>query len=81
MRRFQVVISQTINVDGHLLTVSDNMFVHNNSKHGRRTRRMDSIDGSGNNQTLYILYLTNFITAILKKKISSISLVRRKNFI
>lgn len=48
MRRFQVVISQTINVDGHLLTVSDNMFVHNNSKHGRRTRRIDSIDGSVN---------------------------------
>uniref|UniRef100_A0A8C5NBV2 IPT/TIG domain-containing protein n=1 Tax=Gouania willdenowi TaxID=441366 RepID=A0A8C5NBV2_GOUWI len=41
MRRFQVVVSTTINVDGHVLAVSDNMFVHNNSKHGRRARRLD----------------------------------------
>ncbi|XP_063710287.1 transcription factor COE1-like isoform X2 [Symsagittifera roscoffensis] len=41
MRRFQVVLSSTPNVDGHVLAVSDNMFVHNNSKHGRRTRRLD----------------------------------------
>ena len=47
MRRFQVVISQQISVEGHLLAVSDNMFVHNNSKHGRRTRRSDGLEGSG----------------------------------
>ena len=50
MRRFQVVISQQINVDGSLLAISDNMFVHNNSKHGRRTRRVDpseSVNTSG----------------------------------
>uniref|UniRef100_UPI00358E354E transcription factor COE3-like isoform X2 n=1 Tax=Myxine glutinosa TaxID=7769 RepID=UPI00358E354E len=41
MRRFQVVICTTVNVDGHVLAVSDNMFVHNNSKHGRRARRID----------------------------------------
>ncbi|XP_056291539.1 transcription factor COE3 isoform X2 [Pseudoliparis swirei] len=41
MRRFQVVVSTTCNVDGHVLAVSDNMFVHNNSKHGRRARRLD----------------------------------------
>ncbi|XP_019644395.1 PREDICTED: transcription factor COE2-like isoform X10 [Branchiostoma belcheri] len=41
MRRFQVVIATTVNVDGHVLAVSDNMFVHNNSKHGRRARRLD----------------------------------------
>ncbi|XP_064173600.1 transcription factor COE3-like isoform X9 [Anguilla rostrata] len=41
MRRFQVVVSTTANVDGHVLAVSDNMFVHNNSKHGRRARRLD----------------------------------------
>ncbi|KAM8938608.1 transcription factor COE3-like isoform 6-T6 [Pelodytes ibericus] len=41
MRRFQVVVCTTINVDGHVLAVSDNMFVHNNSKHGRRARRLD----------------------------------------
>ncbi|KAL4680363.1 hypothetical protein H8959_022304 [Pygathrix nigripes] len=41
MRRFQVVVSTTVSVDGHVLAVSDNMFVHNNSKHGRRARRLD----------------------------------------
>ncbi|KAJ8398919.1 hypothetical protein AAFF_G00418270 [Aldrovandia affinis] len=41
MRRFQVVVSTTVNVDGHVLADSDNMFVHNNSKHGRRARRLD----------------------------------------
>uniref|UniRef100_A0A7N8XKV2 EBF transcription factor 2 n=1 Tax=Mastacembelus armatus TaxID=205130 RepID=A0A7N8XKV2_9TELE len=41
MRRFQVVLSSTVSVDGHVLAVSDNMFVHNNSKHGRRARRME----------------------------------------
>uniref|UniRef100_H2Y660 IPT/TIG domain-containing protein n=1 Tax=Ciona savignyi TaxID=51511 RepID=H2Y660_CIOSA len=46
MRRFQVVVSTTVHVDGHVLAVSDNMFVHNNSKHGRRARRVDpSEDG------------------------------------
>ncbi|CAB1337739.1 unnamed protein product [Coregonus sp. 'balchen'] len=33
MRRFQVVVSTTVSVEGHVLSVSDNMFVHNNSKH------------------------------------------------
>ncbi|XP_058263041.1 transcription factor COE3a isoform X14 [Hemibagrus wyckioides] len=46
MRRFQVVISTTVNVDGHVLAVSDNMFVHNNSKHGRRARRLDPSEGT-----------------------------------
>ncbi|TWW55489.1 Transcription factor COE1 [Takifugu flavidus] len=45
MRRFQVVVSTTVNVDGHVLVVSDNMFVHNNSKHGRRARRLDPSEG------------------------------------
>ncbi|XP_067897380.1 transcription factor COE3-like isoform X4 [Heterodontus francisci] len=47
MRRFQVVICTTINVDGHVLAVSDNMFIHNNSKHGRRARRLDPCEGMG----------------------------------
>ncbi|XP_053269796.1 transcription factor COE3a isoform X9 [Pleuronectes platessa] len=47
MRRFQVVMSTTVNVDGHVLAVSDNMFVHNNSKHGRRARRLDPSEGEG----------------------------------
>lgn len=38
---FQVVLSSTVSVDGHVLAVSDNMFVHNNSKHGRRARRLE----------------------------------------
>lgn len=41
----QVVVSTTVNVDGHVLAVSDNMFVHNNSKHGRRARRLDPSEG------------------------------------
>ncbi|MEQ2187403.1 hypothetical protein GOODEAATRI_004385 [Goodea atripinnis] len=36
-----VVLSSTVSVDGHVLAVSDNMFVHNNSKHGRRARRLE----------------------------------------
>ncbi|XP_042200410.1 transcription factor COE2 [Callorhinchus milii] len=46
MRRFQVVLSTTMNVDGHVLAVSDNMFVHNNSKHGRRARRLDPTEAT-----------------------------------
>lgn len=42
----QVVVSTTVNVDGHVLAVSDNMFVHNNSKHGRRARRLDPSEGT-----------------------------------
>lgn len=38
---FQVVLSTTVSVDGPVLAVSDNMFVHNNSKHGRRARRLE----------------------------------------
>ncbi|NWZ16440.1 COE2 factor, partial [Agelaius phoeniceus] len=49
MRRFQVVLSTTVNVDGHVLAVSDNMFVHNNSKHGRRARRLDPSEGGSFN--------------------------------
>ncbi|XP_037092039.1 transcription factor collier-like isoform X1 [Pollicipes pollicipes] len=45
MRRFQVVIGPTVDVSGPLLAVSDNMFVHNNSKHGRRAKRLDPTDG------------------------------------
>ncbi|CAF0999937.1 unnamed protein product [Adineta ricciae] len=45
MRRFQVVLSTTVGLETPLLAVSENMFVHNNSKHGRRVRRLDPIDG------------------------------------
>ena len=42
MRRFQVAIGTTPNIETNLLAYSENMFVHNNSKHGRRTRRPDT---------------------------------------
>lgn len=41
----QVVIATQVSVDGPLLAISDNMFVHNNSKHGRRAKRLDVSDG------------------------------------
>ena len=40
-----MVISLTPSVEGNLLAVSDNMFVHNNSKHGRRAKRLDPTEG------------------------------------
>ncbi|XP_043118092.1 transcription factor COE3 [Puntigrus tetrazona] len=43
-RRFQVLVSTTVFVKGHILAISDNIFVHNNSKHGRRPRRFEMID-------------------------------------
>ena len=52
----QVVVSTTVNVDGHVLAVSDNMFVHNNSKHGRRARRLDPSEGT---QLLCLLIKSN----------------------
>ncbi|ROL51809.1 Transcription factor COE1, partial [Anabarilius grahami] len=60
MRRFQVVVSTTVSVDGHVLAVSDNMFVHNNSKHGRRARRMDPSEGTPS----YLEHATPCIKAI-----------------
>ena len=42
---WQVVVASQVSVDGPLLAVSDNMFVHNNSKHGRRAKRLEPTDG------------------------------------
>lgn len=41
----QVVVCATPRVETHILATSDNMFVHNNSKHGRRTKRIDPAEG------------------------------------
>lgn len=41
-----MVISTQVGVDGPLLAISDNMFVHNNSKHGRRAKRLDPDGGA-----------------------------------
>ena len=47
MRRFQVAVATSNRPDAAILAASDNMFVHNNSKHGRRTKRLDPSDGMG----------------------------------
>ncbi|KAK9522786.1 hypothetical protein VZT92_019232 [Zoarces viviparus] len=60
MRRFQVVLSSTVSVDGHVLAVSDNMFVHNNSKHGRKARRLEPGESAENTME----YATPCIKAI-----------------
>lgn len=39
------MISTQVSVEGPLLAISDNMFVHNNSKHGRRAKRLDPSEG------------------------------------
>jgi len=53
----QVAVTTTVTVDGPLLAVSDNMFVHNNSKHGRRARRLDPTEGG---KLLFHTYCTLF---------------------
>ena len=46
MRRFQVAVATTYNLDeAHALALSENMFVHNNSKHGRKVKRSDVVGG------------------------------------
>jgi len=46
MRRFQVAVATTYSLDdGHALALSENMFVHNNSKHGRKIKRADGVGG------------------------------------
>lgn len=42
----QVVIATQVSVEGPLMAISDQMFVHNNSKHGRRAKRLDTSDGT-----------------------------------
>uniref|UniRef100_T1GY61 IPT/TIG domain-containing protein n=1 Tax=Megaselia scalaris TaxID=36166 RepID=T1GY61_MEGSC len=44
----QVVVTTQVSVEGPLLAVSENMFVHNNSKHGRKPKRLDGTEGTGN---------------------------------
>ena len=66
----QVAISSTSNVEGPLLAFSDNMFVHNNSKHGRRARRLDPSDAG----QISLLFRYS-VTAAAKHK----SLSRRTN--
>lgn len=58
----KVVISTQVAVEGPLLAVSDNMFVHNNSKHGRRAKRLDPSEGTLTyfNGMLLYMYVHNY---------------------
>ncbi len=48
MRRFQVAVATTYDLDqSQAFVASENMFVHNNSKHGRKIKRTDGLGGAG----------------------------------
>ena len=49
MRRFKVVVSTSVNIqmENQVVGISENMFVHNNSKHGRRSKRMPTLLPNG----------------------------------
>eukprot|EP00096_Caligus_rogercresseyi_P012797 TRINITY_DN5477_c0_g1_i2.p1 TRINITY_DN5477_c0_g1~~TRINITY_DN5477_c0_g1_i2.p1 ORF type:complete len:503 (+),score=135.13 TRINITY_DN5477_c0_g1_i2:142-1650(+) len=56
MRRFQVAVSTSFSLDPSvILALSENMFVHNNSKHGRKTRRIDGVmaDSTGSPGSIF----------------------------
>ena len=59
---YQVVISPIPSVEGQLLAVSDNMFVHNNSKHGRRAKRLDPSEGKYYNCKIVIRLSLSSVT-------------------
>ncbi|XP_042611346.1 transcription factor COE1-A-like [Cyprinus carpio] len=59
-----VVVSTTVNVDGHVLAVSDNMFVHNNSNHGTQSSQLDPSEGTPS----YLEHATPCIKAISPEK-------------
>ena len=42
MRRFQVAVSTSPDLPEGMTAYSDNMFVHNNSKHGRKIRKTEA---------------------------------------
>jgi len=50
-----VAISTSPDCEAALLAVSDNMFVHNNSKHGRRGRRLDPVEAGAESLIVMIL--------------------------
>ncbi len=67
-------------MEGPLLAVSDNMFVHNNSKHGRRARRLDPTEGgkaenldlANNKRYWYIPQITRTVWTELDKLLNKI---------
>eukprot|EP00094_Tigriopus_californicus_P007228 TCALIF_06958-PA protein Name:"Similar to coe2 Transcription factor COE2 (Danio rerio)" AED:0.05 eAED:0.05 QI:295/0.88/0.9/1/0.55/0.7/10/263/589 len=63
MRRFQVAVGTAFNfAPPALVTMSENMFVHNNSKHGRKGKRLEGPTGLENN--LYGSQMTPIIKAL-----------------
>ena len=68
MRRFQVAISTTLPLDpaDPGLVYSENMFVHNNSKHGRKIRRIDGPGGPLPGEGEDGMYLKSVDTLFLK---------------
>jgi hypothetical protein len=64
---FKVVVSLTPSMEGNLLSVSDNMFVHNNSKHGRRAKRLDPTEGKTTRYCFrhHIIFGPIYITEVL----------------
>ena len=58
-----MVVTPIASVEGNLLAVSDNMFVHNNSKHGRRSKRLDPTDGKLINFPIFGYYLYHITTS------------------
>ena len=71
----QVVISQQVDVAGPLLAISDNMFVHNNSKHGRRAKRIDPTEGMfGEYYSQYHMKFNCFSLRVFYLNISHFSL-------
>lgn len=77
MRRFQVVLSTSVSVEPPVLAISENMFVHNNSKHGRRTRRLDPLDGPPSVSDSDMGSLKNFYTLT---SIRNFWIIEKKNF-
>uniref|UniRef100_A0A915EI05 Transcription factor COE DNA-binding domain-containing protein n=1 Tax=Ditylenchus dipsaci TaxID=166011 RepID=A0A915EI05_9BILA len=79
MRRFQVVLSATPRVDTDVLAVSENMFVHNNSKHGRRTKRgNEMMDDETNARTSTTPGSTGLLQSVSNPSLQSKPFVRVK---
>ncbi|CAK5091594.1 unnamed protein product [Meloidogyne enterolobii] len=61
-----VMLSMTPRVDTDVLAVSDNMFVHNNSKHGRRVKRGGSESGTVEVPSSSSINSTNNVVPVIK---------------
>ena len=62
---FQVHISSSPDPVAGMLACSDNMFVHNNSKHGRKSRKMESAYGEPFSYSLSNLGVFNYNVELL----------------